>query len=120
MATTKATKQAIKFFVEHAGFSYDPKTQTPAQGKALRARALARAERQAANLGFTFEWSEDSCIGCDCSSDTCACGHGDPHECLCCIVRNAEGKVIGSLGSICEPSREYRRVIEAELAQEGL
>jgi hypothetical protein len=122
MATTNATKQAIKFFAKHAGFSFDPKTQTAKQGKAKCARSLARGERVAAKLGYTFEWEfdQDGCIGCDCGSDMCACSNGEPHEVLSCIARDADGKFIGSMGSICKPSREYRRVIEAALASEGL
>jgi hypothetical protein len=121
MATSKATQQAIKFFAKHAGLSYDPKTQTPAQGKARNARRLARAERTAANMGFTFEWEydPDGCIGCECGSEDCACSTGVSHEVLSCIVRNADGLVIGSLGGICDPTPEYRRVVEAELALES-
>jgi hypothetical protein len=35
-------------------------------------------------------------------------------------MRDPDGKVVQSLGSVCEPSREYRRVVEAELAAEEL
>lgn len=122
MATSKATATAIKFFAKQAGFSYDPKTQTKAQGKAQTARHLARAERTAASLGFTFEWEYDleGYHGCDCGSDDCACPTGAEHEVLGCIMRNADGEVIASLWGICQPSREYARVIMAELASEGL
>ena len=84
------------------------------------ARLLAKAERDARALGYTFEWTDDidGCIGCDCDSPDCACSTGESHECLVCLMRDSHGICCQSLGSICEPSREYRRVIEAELALE--
>jgi hypothetical protein len=115
MATTKATKQAIKFFVEHAGFSYDPKTQTPAQGKAQCARSLARAERMAANLGFTFEWEYDHDADNSWMDEET---RAENQEAFACIARDGSGNVVASLWGIFEPSREYKRVVEAELAQE--
>ena len=124
MATTKMSPKqiAFTFFLANAGFSYDPKTETPAKGRARCARQLAKAERDAAALGFTFEWDYDQegCIGCSCDSPDCKCSTGEDHECLSCLCRNADGEVVASLSSICEPSREYRRVVEAELAEEAL
>ena len=115
-----AKQQAYLFFLKNAGSSYDPKTQTKRQGQAAGARKLAKAERDARALGYTFEWAYDvgGCIGCDCDSPECACSTGEPHECLVCLMRDSNGKVVQSLGSVCEPSREYRRVVEAELALE--
>lgn len=113
---------AYLFFLRNAGFSYDPKTQTPQQGKAATARKLAKAERDARALGYTFEWDFDldGCQGCDCTSQECVCSTGADHETLSCICRDSCGTVVQSLSSICEPSREYRRIVEAELAEEAL
>ena len=113
---------AYLFFLRNAGTSCNPATQTKRQGQSEGARKLAKAERDAAALGFTFDWEYDldGCIGCDCGSDDCKCSTGEDHEVLVCLCRDAEGVVKASLGSICEPSREYRRVIEAELALEAL
>lgn len=108
-----------RFFYRNAGWSYNPQTETKRQGRERGARQLAKAETNAAKAGVTFEWVGDECIGCDCSSDTCACCTGEAHASMCCIARDAAGHVIGSLGSICEPSREYRRVVEAEVAMEA-
>ena len=115
-----AKQQAYLFFLRHAGYSYDPKTQTKQQGRSECARKLAKAERDARALGYTFEWTDDidGCIGCDCDSPECDCSTGEPHECLVCLMRDSNGKVVQSLGSVCKPSREYRRVVEAELALE--
>lgn len=85
-------------------------------------RLLARAEKDARKWGITFEWEvdQDGCIGCTCESKDCACYMGEPHEVLGCVARNSAGEVLSSLWGICEPSREYRRVVEAKLAVEAL
>jgi len=118
---------AYLFFRRNAGYSYNPKTQTKAAGHAACARRLAKAERDARALGYTFSWAhdEDGCIGCDCGSKECACSTGEPHETLICEMWNNgddshEPRAVQSLGCICKPSHEYRRVIEAELALEEL
>lgn len=112
---------AFYFFFKHAGFSYDPKTETPKQGRAKCARALAKAERDAAALGYTFEWSDDWTVrdhAKEYSSE--AYPNGNPDTCESCICRDADGTAVASLGCIDDATREYRRVIEAELAQEAL
>jgi hypothetical protein len=115
-----AKQQAYLFFLRNAGYSYNPKTQTKRAGRSETARKLAKAERDARALGYTFEWEYDSegCTGCSCDSPDCACSTSEPHETLGCIVMDADGHACGSLWGICEPSHEYRRVIEAELALE--
>ena len=117
-----AKQQAYLFFLKNGASSYNPAIETKQQGRSECARKLAKAERDARALGYTFEWEYDSdgCIGCDCNSPDCACSTGESHECLVCLMCDSNGKVVQSLGSVCEPSREYRRVIEAELALEGV
>ncbi len=114
------TKQE-QFFYDNAGTSYTPAKETQEQGKVRGALALAHAETLAASEGFTFEWHRDEmqCIGCDCGSGDCACCEGTC-EPECCIVRNMAGEVVGSLSGICGATREYRRVVQAELAVEAL
>jgi hypothetical protein len=110
--------QAEQFFYDNAGYSYDPATETAEQGRERRARELARAEAYGTiHEGWEVEWADDlcGCIGCDCGDDDCACSTGVPHETLICVVRDTEGNMLASCGGICEPSREYRRVMEAEL-----
>lgn len=123
MSTTQKTayRRAWEFFYAHAGYSV-AQGETKRQGRARSARRLAKAETKAKQMGYTFDWADDpdGCIGCDCGNDECACYTGEPHECLYCVMRDSDGAVVQSLGSICEPSREYRRVIEAELALEQL
>jgi hypothetical protein len=116
-----AKQAAFLFFLKNAGYSYDPAKETKQAGKARWARQLAKAERDARQLGYSFVWiGDDDCIGCNCGSPDCACYTGEPHETWICLMHNESGQVVQSLGSVCEPTREYRRVVEAELAAEEL
>ena len=120
----KARKQLTEnefFFYQNAGYSYDPKIQTEDQGHIESAKRYAKTEQSILERGLTFEWYDDpdGCIGCDCGSSDCDCASKRRHTCLVCVARDTEDQVVASLGSICEPSREYRRVIQAELAMEA-
>lgn len=96
---------------------------------ALGALQLARAEVEAAARGLVFVWEED---GDDYDYDYDFSDHdhwcrkdcGIDHEVLICAVFTADDTrrrhCLASLGWIVDPSREYRRVIEAELALEAL
>lgn len=125
-----AASVAARFFYREAGYSYDPATETRNAGRWRCAKALAKAEAFGRERGYHFVWIEDGdCIGCECGSKDCACASGRPHEVLTCVVYAPEGlefegwhvrgNVLASLGSICEPSADYRRVVMAELAEEA-
>jgi hypothetical protein len=124
----KTPKQAAYlFFLKHGACSYNPSKETKRQGYARQARQLAKAERDARALGYIFAWEidRDGCIGCTCGNKDCACSTNKPHETLQCEMWNLgddshEPHIVQSLGGICEPSHEYRRVVEAELASEQL
>ena len=111
-----AKQQAYLFFLHHAGYSYDPKTQTKQQGRAACARRLAKAERGARALGYTFEWRDDWSVGDHVKEFDCYTEQ--PSTCETCLMLGSNGKVVRSLGCIDGATREYRRVIEAELALE--
>lgn len=131
--SVSALTPAQRFFFDHAGFSVGH-GETQEQGKIRGAIELARAVEYAEEHGWEFEWEQDvdGCSGCDCRSEDCACSAGTDHETLCCILRDSEpschdsygrargGAVLASLGGICSPTREYGRVVEAELASEAL
>lgn len=108
-----------QFFYDNAGFSYDPKTQTPEQGKLECAKALADAETLATAHGYSFEWFIDPDI-------TSADFQDDDYSLWCCQMHNDDGDVVGSLSGIDfgpdgEPwGNDYRRVVEAELALEHM
>lgn len=113
---------AYLFFLKHAGYSYDPKTETPKAGRSRCARQLAKAERDARALGYTFEWDDDP-DGYDSQArkegvqtcESCVCLDGeDPAD------GDRNRHVLASLGGIWDATREYQRVVEAELALEAL
>lgn len=111
------------FFREHAGYAYDPKIETAAQGRARCARALAAAEQWARDEGYSFSWSIDPLAS---SADWIADGGRDcdPWAVWQCAMLDPEGDCAASLHGI-DFGREgrpygdpYRRVVEAELAAE--
>lgn len=112
-------KNAVQFFYDFAGYSYKVNEETPEQGHKRYAKALAKAEEAAHQAFYSFEWiNGDECIGCDCQNADCACCNRTTHDCYSCTMRDENGEVKASLGSICEPTVEYRRVVQAELATE--
>lgn len=118
---TMKPQTPFQFFLKHAGWSYDPKTQTIMQAKAACARALAKAERRARDTGLSFAWHIDNFEGSkEWTNEKPAWA---TWQCLC---RNASGDVVASLygidfGRNGEPwGDSYRRVVEAELALEAL
>lgn len=109
-------KEAIEFFAANAGFSWDPATETETEGKIRCARNLAEAEEWAKDR-LTFSWGDDWSVGdhvkeFDCYDD------GGPTTCEDCTARDRMGDVVGSLGCIDDATPEYRRVVEAEIADE--
>lgn len=110
---------AVTFFHEHAGWSYDPATQTPEQGRQQSAYRLAQAERLAVLAGADVEWSPDWDVGShrDFYGPDSAYEDREPETC-----ENADLKVgnelIGSLGCVDDATEDYRRVVSAELAAE--
>jgi hypothetical protein len=116
-------KQALSpaefFFYENAGYSYDPKTQTPEQGRIACAKALAEAEAVGKRLEYSFEWDWDECPDLSFMSDE---EREQEHEVLCCRIVDPETArySLASLCGIVDPDHNYRRVIEAELASEAI
>jgi hypothetical protein len=118
---TKRANEAVVFFLENAGFSYNPKTETQEQGKMRCARILAKAERQASERGFFYRWSIDPHNDSSDFDDD-----HEPWQLWQCSMYNADGRIVNSLHGIdfgrdVEPwGNNYRRVVEAELATDGL
>lgn len=122
----KARKQLTPnelFFYEHAGYSHDPKTETAEQGRIRCAKELAEAERIAHNLNWETRWENDWDIGShkkfygpgSCYEDS------EPTTCEYAQLWDADGMhCLASLGCIDDATSAYRRVIEAELADEAL
>jgi hypothetical protein len=120
-------KYAYQFFLRHAGYCFDPKTETEIQGRRRCAKALAEAERRGTELGLSIEWEDDR------DADTSFLDQKDLfddddranarfHRA---IVRDADGTVRAVLGGIHENValdgfRETMRVVRAELFSEAL
>lgn len=130
MATTHRNTMtaAERFFWTHAGTSYDPQTETRAQGRRRGAEALASAEAWATEQGMAFAWDWDECGESleDMNHATasnpegwCEPECGRAHEVLAVIARFRDRSVAGALGGVIDPDANYRRVIEAELAAEA-
>jgi hypothetical protein len=111
--------EAEEFFYQHAGFSYDSKTQTADEGRRETARALAAAEAWGQQIGLEFSWEDDWSLGTShaefYSED--AYPEGEPETCETCLAI-LNGDVVASLSCIDGATDEYRRVVEAELAAE--
>jgi hypothetical protein len=107
-----------RFFYDHAGWSYNPQTESKLAGHMNSAKQLAEAERQVRNLGWRFDWQDDWTVG----SHTAEYGKdcGEPETCESCIVYSEVGTILASLHCIDDADHNYRRVIEAELALEAL
>ena len=113
-----------QFFYDNAGYSYDPASETPEQGREHCARELARAEVYGREQEWEVEWRADS------DADESFIESWEPteqaewneseHCAEVAILRNSAGEILASCGGIWDVSREYRRVMEAELMSEAL
>jgi hypothetical protein len=125
---TKLTKHAaaVAFFHEHAGFAYDPKRETEAQGRLRRARQLAAGEAWAQEEGYSFDWQEDPYSTSAAWIESGEDGGPDrnPWATWYCHMIDAGGEEQRGLygvdfGRDGQPWGDpYRRVVEAELAAE--
>ena len=108
---------AYHFFLSHAGYSYDPKTQTPMQGRIEGAKKLTKAEQWACETGMYFVWE---------ISDINASDFSDENYPLwdCFAYQRTDGGSIqrGVIGAVDFGTGEtpdgspYARVVCAELA----
>ncbi len=112
---------AYAFFLRHAGWSYDPAKETSIEGRRRCARVLAEAEKEGTELGLVADWEPDD------DPDASFLSQEDLESARfhVCIIRDAEGYVLASLGGIHEDVRregfeDYMRVVRAELFVEAL
>lgn len=130
MKPTHVLGDAAQFFFEHAGYSHDPKTETPAEGRTRGAMDLAAAEAvfMAAfrDLDVGIQWEFDPEGEADYKADRKAgrLAHGIKHpdsiERAHIWHRDEQGHET-SLAALCgiwDATPDYRRVIRAELAKE--
>lgn len=112
-------KGAEAFFYEHAGYGYDPKTETKEEGRRRGAKLLADAEQWAWDNNYEFLWEEDP-EGWDLLGDV---DPDDVSEVLVVRMVDAQGETVQSLGGVLMghnsvDNRNMGRVFEAELASE--
>jgi len=113
-------KTAYHFFLEHAGYSWNPATQTRMQGRIECAQRMAAAE-----TAF-FDVCRVSDVGISWEDDPDPMDYGrdnppaDRVECAAIWHRDESGRVryLTSLYGIDDADANYRRVIRAELALE--
>jgi hypothetical protein len=111
-----------RFFWLNAGFCYDPKTQTKAQGHRECAEKLAEAESLARRMNWMYEWNDDWTVNSHqkyYGTDS-AYKDGEPDTCEYCVLYDEHREHLASLGCIDDADANYRRVIEAELALEAM
>lgn len=101
-----------QFFYEHGGYAVAP-TETEQQARERCARELAAAEAYARERNWVYEWEPDG-MPCD-HSPECE----ETPEC-CLLWNEARTDLLASLCGICGATDNYRRVVEAELAQEAM
>ena len=105
-----------QFFYDHAGFSYNPDTETPDQGRERCAIQLALAERIARSAGAFFIWEDDWLVGSHLSEFGDAYDK-EPTTCEWCgLYLPEQPHPLISLGCIDDADDDYRRVVQAELA----
>lgn len=140
MTTAATSTDPVDFMREHAGFSYDPKTETREDGRNRCAQELAAAEtRYRADADAFMVWRVDDidssdfdsenepyqlweallCVDCDPTGADLIRGY-DPSD----GIFERPGKIVEALGGIDlgadgHPSSDpYARVITAELYAE--
>ena len=95
---------AEQFFFDNAGYSYDPKVETPEQGRTRCAQRLAAAEEEADRCGWWVEWTDD----------------GEEDGRWCRPLRDNNSAILNSLGGIDVCAGPHARVVAAELAADDL
>lgn len=121
---THKMNEAEWFFWSHTGYSWDPATETRAQGRRRMAESLVRAEAWAAELGMYFLWPLDEDVSLTDESHATEANPDEGCEPSCdlehlvygCVAKYADGRNAGSLWGITDPDSDYMRVVQAELA----
>jgi hypothetical protein len=109
--------KAVAFFRKHAGGYARDAGESEATARTRRGRALARAEAEAAERGWTVKWEDDP--------EEWQGDDARPFEVLVATLHDENGAWLGSIGNIGmsgnrKTDQDYGRVIEAELAEEAL
>ena len=114
---------AEQFFYAHAGYSYPSGASAAEQRKAriACARELARAETRAKEMGLVFSWEPEE-FPWDGDVPLAPTDRLEWVACYAFAQEDSRGRCLASLGMVATTSYHdpYRRVVEAELAEEAL
>lgn len=109
-----ALTEPFAFFLSHAGYSWEPATESKRAGRVRCARELASAESWSADAGLATVWEDDWSIGSHVREYGYDC---EPQSCeLARLVDVSTGETLETMGCVDGASDDYRRVIAAELA----
>lgn len=112
-----------RFFWEHAGWSYNPKTETKREGRMRGAIALANAEQHARSERWYYTWVEDDDADVSWMDKKARRDYRmGKTKMLGCVLYDSNDEVLASLWAIHVSGRgdAYCRVVEAELALEAI
>jgi hypothetical protein len=111
-----------QFFYDHAGWSYDPASETSEQGRERCAEALANAEQVARVQGWTFAVEDDPEPVMEDDAGSVELVESGEYVNLMVTMYAENGDVLGSLGGIVVESEDdpYIRAVKATLADEAL
>ena len=111
--------EAEAFFYAHAGYSWLKDVETQEEGRKKCAKALAEAEEYGQTIGLEFSWEDDWSVGNhkEFFGDDSAYADREPETCETCLAI-LNGDVVASLGCIDDADDNYRRVVQAQLADE--
>lgn len=125
MTSANKLTKAQQFFFDHCGYSYDSAKESPVRGRRRCAKALAKAETWAKDVGARFSWRfDEDATSADWSN------YDPPYRTWLCVLwmpgdTDEQGqRAAASLGGVDfgpegEPhDSPYARVVEAELALE--
>jgi hypothetical protein len=118
MDTYTAAEEDIQFFYQHAGWGYDPDTETPEEGRRRSAISLAKAEAWAKDNEVTYKWEDDWNLLSHVDEYPDAYDE-EPSTCEICVIYDKAGRVLNVVGCVDDADDNYRRVTEAELAYES-
>lgn len=109
-----------QFFYDHAGFSYDPATETAEQGHQRTARNLAGAERWARANGYELVVEDEPNYASAADEQVERIEAGESVYVGARLV-SAEGTTVAALGGIEVEGYDdpYLRAVGAELADEA-
>lgn len=126
MALNRPLTEDEQFFYEHAGIAYNPETETMEEGRIRGAVESASAEQYARRNHWEVRWEDDWVVGSHTEEYSEEAYPQEPDSCETatlyapCEWELCDGHPLASLGCIDDATREYRRVIAAELASEAL